>query len=390
MPRIFQDRYIIEISINGQPVNWQEFAIEELSIHESVKQRFPTAELSFACGPTYILNNPILDASPVVITIEDIQINPPSPSLTYKMRAFNSKFKTVGNLFKWYASLYLDAADLHQAKIKSYGKTTSSNAIASAARDAGLQPDCDPSSDVQYWLRRNVRGADFIYKTAKHSHAGPMSCFVTGITGQHKLRHYNITEKMSSAHTWTFTNKLEKEHHPGGNEILYEHGDYGTVSGTTNSYAGYGQTSGSYHLEKGFQDIKADVAKISSGFLNMGRAMLGSQRAQTLPFDSDNTHENYTKAGQQNKAIKSLFSTKVTVRTRFGRHVELLDYVNLYPYAPGLNEISGGLILPWAGNYFVSEIHTLVTPALVAKEYVLLREGLDIKGGADFGLMGGE
>jgi hypothetical protein len=58
------------------------------------------------------------------------------------------------------------------------------------------------------------------------------------------------------------------------------------------------------------------------------------------------------------------------------------------PYAMGLDEVTDGLITPWAGNYFISEIHTLVTPAAIGKKFVLLREGLDIN--KSLGLVGQE
>lgn len=388
MPRRLQDRYDCEITINGQPVDWDVFVLEEYSMNETVKMRYPTGELSFTAGPEYILNNPIVDGSPITISIQDTQINPPAAAQLYRMRAFNARFKPIGHLFKWYTSLKLDAKDLDEARIKSYGNTTSSNAIAAAAQDAGLTPDCDPSSDTQKWLRTNERGADFIYRVAKNAYAGANSCFITGITGLHKLRQYDLNRRLGGSTQWTFQNNVEEKNAPGANVVLYEDASYGTISGTTNSYAGYGRTGASYDILKGMDFLGGgDAMQAFSGVMNAAKDLMGSQRGMTLPYDSDNTHKNYQKAASQNLMIKAMFSTKVEVRTRFGRNVELLDYVNLIPYAMGLMDITGGLITPWAGPYFVTQIDTLVSPSAVGKQYTLLKEGMELTG--NFGLLAG-
>jgi hypothetical protein len=380
VPRILLERYEIEMTINGETVDWTDVVLEEFSLHESTKQRYPTAELTFACGPHWVLENPFLDASPVVITLTDLQMIPPSPPQTYKMRAFNFKFRPITNYFKWYVSLQIDSHDLHTAKIKSYGNVTSSDAIAACAVDGGLEPDCDPSADAQVWLRTNDRGAEFIYKTARHSWASATSCFVTAILATHKLRHYNLETRVGQAPEWTFLNVLEEKYAPAENEILFEDAVYMVTSGTTNAYVGYGRTNSSYDILTGFEFPLAGIASVLSGAINMDAGFRGSQRAVTMPYDSENTHENYGLALSQNQGIKALFSSRVELTTRFGRHAELLDYVLLLPYAMGLREVTDGLIVPWDGLYFVSEIHTLVTPAIVGKKYVLLKEGMEVSG----------
>jgi hypothetical protein len=69
----------------------------------------------------------------------------------------------------------LDAPDLYVAEIKSYGNTSSSQAIAGCAGDAGLSAEVDGSSDTQYWLRTNEKGIDFITDTAHHAWANKQS-----------------------------------------------------------------------------------------------------------------------------------------------------------------------------------------------------------------------
>jgi hypothetical protein len=388
VPRQLLGRYNIEITLDGEPVNWDHFQLEEYSMHESVKQKFPTAELSFTCTPYYVLVRPILDGTQIVVTLEDLQMDPPSPPQTYRMRAFNTNFRTESNQFKYYVSMYLDAQDLHVARSKSYGETTSSNAIAAAAVDAGLTPTVDPSADVQKWLRRNVKGADFIFDTSSHSYAGPFSTFVTGIGATHTLRHYNIDNHIGGMTGWVFKNMYERYYKPKENEILFEDVKYKTVSGTNNSYGGYGRTNGSFHLEKGFSSPSFDVAKAFSGAFQMAKSAMGSQRAQTMSYDSDNTHEKYQEASVQNLGGKALFSVMVELVTRFGRHPLLLDYVMLEPRATPLNDLTPeGILTPWAGAYFISEIHTMVTPGVVGKKFCLLRDGLNFEG-ATFGLVG--
>jgi hypothetical protein len=386
VPRILLDRYVIELSINGEDVDWNEVALEEFSLHESVKQRYPTAELTFTCSLHNVVDNPVVDASPIVITLTDTQIDPPSPPQTYRMRAFNFKFKPITQFFKWYVSLQLDAKDLHTSRIKSYGPVTSSDAIAAAAADAGLSADCDQTADTQVWLRPNERGTEFIYRTARNSWAGPTSCFVTGILATHELRHYNLYERMQRQPTWIFRNVLQEVYAPAANEILFEDAAYTAFCGTTNSYSGYGRTNSSYDIITGFEFPAGDVAAIFTNVANMATGSQGSQRPVTMAYDSDNTHQNYTLAAAQNVKIKALFSTRIDLTTRFGRHVKLLDYVSVLPYAMGLNEFNGGLIEPWAGNYFVSEIHTLVSPAAIGKKYVVVREGMNVTGNR--GLLG--
>jgi len=381
-----EERYNISINIDGADVDWEHFILEEFQLHESVKQKFPTAELNFACDYKYILERPVLDGSSVIITLEDTQMQPPSAPQTFRLRAFNTKFKAVAQQFKCYVSLYLDAQDLHTAKSKSYGKTTSSNAIAAAASDAGLTPSVDPSADVQKWLRPNIKGSDFIYRTAQRSFAGPMSCFVTGIGATHTLRHYDIHSRMGKSPTWMFRNIPQEGYLPQANEILYEEAVFKTVSGTNNSYAGYGRTTGVFDLMKGFDSLKADLAGLSSGSFNVAQKLMGAQRSETAAYMSDNVHKNYAQAAVQNTSIKSLFSCIIELTTRFGRNVLLLDYVNIEPHCMGLNNITdNGVLTPWAGGYFVSEIHTMVTSYAVGKKYHLLREGLNF-GDLRFGL----
>jgi hypothetical protein len=388
VPRIIEDRYILDMTLNGADINWEFVSFEEFSMHESVKQRYPTAELTFACGVDQIIANPVVDASPIVITITDTQIDPPSPPQTYEMRAFNFRFRPIENFFKWYVSLQIDSKDLHTSVIKSYGKTTSSNAIAACGIDGGLTPDCDPTADVQVWLRPNERGSDFIYRTARNSWAGSNSCFSTAITATKLLRHYNLPQRQAAGPVWTFLNRVEKNYKPSATEILFEDANYTSFSGTTNAYSGYGRTYSSYDILKGFEFPNANTASMYTNAMNMATAFQGSQRSVTMAYDSDNTHENYNLAQAQNLSIKATFSTRVDLTTRFGRHPQVLDYVKLMPYAMGLDEVTDGLITPWAGNYFISEIHTLVTPAAIGKKFVLLREGLDIN--KSLGLVGQE
>jgi hypothetical protein len=388
MPRKLLDRYEIELVINGEAARWESLTLEEFSLHESVKQRFPTAELHFSSDAYYILNNPVLDGSSVIITLQDTQTDPPAPQQTYRMRAFNTVWKPVAQSFKHYISLYLDAEDLHQARSKSYGKTTSSNAIAQAAQDAGLSPECDPSADVQVWLRPNIKGADFIYRTAQRSYAGPLSCFVTGIGATHILRHYNIHDRRGGSGGWIFKNVAQQGYPLQENEILYEDAKFKTVSGTNNSYAGYGTTVGTFDLSKGFTTPVTKLAGLFSGAFQVSQKMMGSQKAQTTQYDSDNTHDNFMQAGTQNTAIKSLFSVLVEITTHYGKAPLLLDLAILEPRAMGLEGITNNqMVTPWAGSYFISEIHTLVTPAVVVKKYMLLKEGLNF-GDRIMGMLG--
>jgi len=279
----------------------------------------------------------------------------------------------------------LDAPDLYVCKIKSYGKTSSSSAIAGCAADAGLTAECDASSDTQYWLRTNEKGIDFITDTAHHAWANKTSCFVTAILAHCGLRQYNVTQRSGSGGSWTFVNKHAEHYNPGPTEILYDDilCEFETVSGTLNSIAGYGVDYGEYDLDGGFHELSVDLSWLPAGAMSAARNMMGNQRSTTCPYKSDNQHENYNLAGAQNLIFKSLYSSLVKITTRYPRNALLLDSVTLEPHALPLMD---DIIKPWAGAYFIAGVNTLIKPTALSKTYTLIRMGNDYGGG--LGLVG--
>ena len=375
--------YDLDIVINGESVDWTQMQLDGIKIVESCKQMYAVGEITFACTDHYVLVNPPTDGSTVYITVTDNQTPTPATSV-FNMTVFNSRMMSRAGSFYYYLSLRVDADDLYKAKIKSYGETSSSNAIAQAASDAGLSPSVDASSDVQKWLRTNERGAEFIHDTAAHSWAGAVSCFVTAILANQTLRHYNVTQRAGSGGQWTFLNRISENYTPSGNEILYDDEDcyFETISGSLNTVAGYGNTTGEYDLSKGFNNIKSDVAQMFSGALNMAKGMMGSQKAVTAPFKSDNHHENYNLAATQNLRLKSLYSTRISIMSRYPKNAQVLDSATLIPYGMAIGD-SGGIISPYAGDYYVSEVITLVKPTEITKNYLLLSQGTSDSGGGE-------
>jgi hypothetical protein len=259
--------------------------------------------------------------------------------------------------------------DLYVTRTKSYGQTFSSNAIAAAAGNAGLAPNVDSASDVQKWLRTNEKGIEFISKTSEHSCAGPMSVFVTGILGDKKLRHYDVNRRGGGGTSRRFIDRYAKNYKPVGNEVLFDTiaAQFETISGTlNNATGGYGSTNGQYDLSKGFSKVGSSMANALGGVLNMASSMMGSQRASTMGFKSDNTHDNYNDAKVQNLTGKALYSNQAKIAARYPRAAQLLDFVYLEPHSIALAD---GLIYPFVGNYFVSEITTRMDQTELSKEY---------------------
>jgi hypothetical protein len=351
---------------------------------ESCKAKYPTGEFIFACSPKYVFQNPPVDGTPIYITLTDMQMDPPNVSF-YKMKVFNSRLWSGTNEFKYFLSLRIDANDLFRARIKSYGKTSSSNAIAACASDAGLSPDCDATSDTQYWLRTNERGIDFIFQTVPHSWASNFSCFVIAILANGSLRMYDVNARSGGGTSWKFLNRYAGNYIPAANDIMFDTIDatFETISGTLNTLGGYGSTNGQYDLDKGFGDVSANIGQIASSFSNMASDAMGSQRATTMPFKSDNQHENYNKAAVQNLRFKCMYSTQCKIMARYPRSALLLDHVYLEPHSLVLND---GIITPFAGAYFVSEVSTMILPTAVTKNYTLIRQGANYDAGLDLGL----
>jgi hypothetical protein len=359
--------------------------LNKIQIYESASSKYPTGEMQFACGPHYVINNPPVDGTPILITMNDMQVQPPTGPQVFKMRVFNSKMMSSSSAYMYDVSMRLDAPDLYIAKIKSYGNTSSSSAIAACAGDAGLSAECDASSDTQVWLRTNEKGIDFITDTAHHAWANKTSCFVTAILASGKLREYNVTQRSGQGGQWLFVNKYAENYNPASNEILFDDAlvSFETVSGTLNSIAGYGVDYGEYDLDGGFHELNVDLSWLPAGAMSAARNMMGSQRSTTCPYKSDNQHDNYNLAGAQNLIFKSLYSSLVKITTRYPRNAQLLDSVTLEPHSLPLFD---GILTPWAGAYFVSGVNTLINQTTVAKMYTLIRMGNDYGGG--LGLVG--
>jgi hypothetical protein len=336
--------------------------------------------MTFACGPHYVLENPPVDGTTVYITLNDTQMPPPTGPQLFKMRVFNSQMYSSSSAFQYHLSMRLDAPDLYIAKIKSYGNTSSSSAIAACAGDAGLSAECDASADKQIWLRTNEKGIDFITDTAHHAWANDTSCFVTAILAKGELREYNVTQRSGLGGQWTFVNKYQQNYTPGPTEILYDdvNCSFETLSGTLNSIAGYGVDYGEYDLDGGFHELKVNLAWLPAGAMSAAKNMMGNQRSTTCPYKSDNQHENYNLAGAQNLIFKSLYSSIVKVTSRYPRNALLLDSVTLEPHSLPLED---DIITPWAGSYFVSGVSTRIMPTALSKMYTLIRMGNDWGGG---------
>jgi hypothetical protein len=370
----------LDVIINGESVDWDHFTLNKIEIFESISMKYPTGEMTFACGPHYVIDNPPVDGATVHIILNDTQVRPATGPQLFKMRVFNSKMVTSSSVFMYDVSMRLDAPDLYVAKIKSYGNTSSSSAIAGCAGDAGLAAECDASSDTQIWLRTNEKGIDFITDTAHHAWAGKTSCFVTAILANGSLREYNVTARSGQGGQWLFVNKFMRDRNPGANEIMFDDilASFETVSGTLNSIAGYGVDYGEYDLDGGFHELNVDLSWLPAGAMSAARNMMGSQRSTTCPYKSDNHHPNYNLAGAQNLVFKSLYSSMVKITTRYPRNALLLDSVTLEPHAMPLFD---GIIGPWAGAYFISGVNTLINQTAVAKMYTLVRMGNDYGGG---------
>jgi hypothetical protein len=391
--RVLDNRFILTVVINGEDVSWEQLALDKINIIESCRDKYPTGEFSFACTAYYVLANPPVDGSTVYITLLDTQAPTPSPSF-YKMRVFNSKMWSGAQHFRYNLSLRIDAPDLFNTKIKSYGKVSSAQAIAACAGDAGLSAQCDSTADVQYWLRTNEKGIDFITKTSEHSWASNNSCFVTCIMADGTLRHWDVNSRSGGGAQWRMINRPSPPFVPAGNDILFDSIDaeFCTISGSLNSIAGYGADYGSYNLDSGFKSPNAGDTGGGGGggvvgnILNAAQSMIGSQRADTLPYESDNTHPHYNQAAIQNLLYKAQYSTQPEINCRYPKSALLLDLVDLQPYALGLGD---QVIGPWAGTYFVSHISTLITPTEVQKKYTLIRKGMAFEKGMGLGLVGG-
>jgi hypothetical protein len=240
----------------------------------------------------------------------------------------------------------LDAPDLYVCKIKSYGKTPSSSAIAACAADASLSAEVDASADTMYWLRTNEKCIDFTTDTAHHAWANKQSCFVTAILAKGELREYNVRQRSGQGGQWVFVNKLQEGYKPKPNEILFDDilCEYETVPGTLNSIAGYGVDYGEYDLDGGFHELSVDLLWLPAGAMSAVKNMMGNQRSTTCPYKSDNQHENYNLAGAQTLFSKSLYSSLVQIS--FGYSEPMLskmrsqscrlDNITLGPHSPPL------------------------------------------------------
>jgi hypothetical protein len=335
--------------------------LKEIEIFESAAAKYPTGQMSFACSYHHVLDNPPVDGTTVYITLNDTQMDPPTGPQLFKMRVFNSQMFSSASTFMYNLSMRLDAPDLYVAKIKSYGNTSSSSAIAACAGDAGLGAECDASADAQVWLRTNEKGIDFITDTAHHAWANSTSCFVTAILADGRLREYNVTQRSDLGGQWTFVNKYKQFYNPGPTEILYDDINcvFETLSGTLNSVGGYGVDYGEYDLDGGFHELHVDLSWLKAGAMMAAKNMMGNQRSTTCPYKSDNQHSNYNLAGAQNLTFKSLYSSLVKIVSRYPRNAHLLDSVTLEPHSLPLAD---NLIAPWAGSYFVSGVTTKITP----------------------------
>jgi hypothetical protein len=378
--RLITNRYELEVVINGESVDWSQFTLNKIEIFESAAMKYPTGQMQFACGPRYAIDNPPVDGATVHITLNDNQVFPSTGPQLYKMRVFNSKMMTQTGGYMFDVSMRLDAPDLYVCKIKSYGKTSSSSAIAQCAGDAGLSAETDASSDTQYWLRTNEKGIDFITDTAHHAWANKQSCFVTAILANGSLREYNVTQRSGQGGSWLFANRYMEDYNPPANTILFDDAlvSFETVSGTLNSIAGYGVDYGEYDLDGGFHELSVDLSWLPAGAMSAAKNMMGNQRSTTCPYKSDNQHENYNLAGAQNLVFKSLYSSLVKITTRYPRNAQLLDSVMLEPHSLPLMD---GILTPWAGAYFVSGVNTLINMTAVSKMYTLIRMGNDWGGG---------
>jgi hypothetical protein len=106
---------------------------------------------------------------------------------------------------------------------------------------------------------------------------------------------------------------LSENYSPGGDEILFDTltAVFETISKTMNAAAGgYGSTNEEYDLSKGLSSVAPQMANALAGVLNVSFEMKGSQRASTMPFKSDNTHDNYNLANVQNLTARPCTRTK--------------------------------------------------------------------------------
>jgi hypothetical protein len=131
--------------------------------------------------------------------------------------------------------------------------------------------------------------------------------------------------------------------------------------------AGYESDNGEYDLSEGFNKVAPQMVNALSGVLGVSSEMKGSQRAQTMSFKSDNTHDNVNLAKVQNIQGKAMYSNQVKITAKYPRAAQLLDWVYLEPHSMVLAD---GIIYLFEVNYYIPEVMTRITHTEVSKEYV--------------------
>ena len=372
--------YELNISIDGDELDFSRTVFEELSIFEAVADAVPTFKLTIHDDPGSLSAPRLFDGALVEISYRSIRVEG-DPYITSRFRVFQVRVDpgTANDAIQIWG--YYDAPDYFKVAGFDFVEGTSSRVARTLASKSNLSADVDSSNDQQVWIRHGMTGYLFLLEVARTAYLNDTSAYLAAITREGELRYFNVGERRFQEPIWRFVSADVLSDLPGANEMTVV-SYYTTIdSGLLNRFAGYGDLGKEFRIVDGIDGTPEDIAvrslDKSTSVLQVNSELLEPTRYQNSPWNVGNVHDNYTKASLQNTRILSTFSTNQRVYTTNNRGVNLLDRAEVLIHnQSGNRDLSRDFM---SGTYFVDRIVSNFAPKGTTFGFNLTREGFDVR-----------
>ncbi len=373
MTFVVQNKYSLDIIVNGIQLSRSNTILQQVIIAESVHQALPTVDMTLVIDNNLLEQYPLTDGSKIDL---QLTINQTGQEETLRLETILWSYESYDIHEGKTVNLHcvMSAPDFFESRIESINGSSFDvfNLMANRSR---LQLISDSSIDKQIWIRPGIRGNIWLNEVINHSWSSPKSAFVYAVTRQRELLKYNLDERASKSPKWTFRPDREFGTDLSDTDVLYKYPKFSSQSGFFNTFFGYGKNLYSFNIETGEKDLnKAQNFTKRVNFMNYNSEREVPQRYGSLGFNNAlNVHENYFDAYAQNMRIKSLYSFRGEVLSSYFRDVRLLDRIALQL----TDEPNNSRPSTNAGQYFVDKISTIITETDVTRKFSLVREGFN-------------
>ena len=372
----------VNLTINGEDILLSNVQIASLVVYEGVSQLLPTIDIN--------INDPILDRSlppiydgSLINVLLSPKTNQEDKRKQYSFRVYSYEINSSNTFQSIHITGYLDVPSYFKdLRFKSYNG--SSNSVAKdIANQNSLTFDGDATSDKQKWLQSGIPDGQFLQHVVKHAYKDDTSCFVFAVTAERELLFVNLNDPARLVIDWEMVRVDSFLYPVAENQLPVFKFVWTSRSGFLNRFSASGLLAGAYDLTTGnLQDAKTDVRVKNTQYLSINSELQKESRYLSLPYSSDNVHENYNKARVQNLQMLGSYANNIRATTSRIRDVKLLDRVFL-----SVEDSPGTLALDYSGEYYVDRIMTGIVNNQFLVEYNLVREGINVLGSPQVSLL---